>query len=220
MHDVRRARRDFHVDGSGMTVCVLSDSVRYLDETKGITRKDVTVLSGQDGIRSDGTDKGEGTAMLEIIHSIAPGAKLRFATSGAHDPAYHGDDVEQMLHNIRALGSEGCRIMVDDREFYDQSPFQDDTVSRAVNDVTANGILYITSAGNQGNTKADTSAAWKAILSPAESSQTAALCICLPPASNTASTTTFWESAAEAGAWLTSGYFGVIRFFRTGAAAG
>ena len=136
-----------------MTVCVLSDSVRYLDKAKDIKPKDVTVLSGQNGIQQDGKDKGEGTAMLEIIHSIAPGAELMFATSGSNP--------RQMVDNIRAFGREGCNIIVDDKEFYNQSPFQDDDVSKAVDEVTDHGILYITSAGNRGNTKADTSAAWE-----------------------------------------------------------
>ena len=47
------------------------------------------------------------------------------------------------------------------QEFYSQSPFQDDIISKAVNEVAAKDILYITSAGNQGNTRAGTSAAWE-----------------------------------------------------------
>ncbi len=157
-HEVERARHEFHVDGSGVKVCVLSDSVRYLEETKGITPQDVAVLQDQNGNRQDGKqrggeDKGEGTAMLEIVHSIAPGAELMFATSGSKP--------QQMFNNIIALGKERCDIIVDDHEFYEQSPFQDDKISRAVNEVTANGILYITSAGNRGNTKNGTSAAWE-----------------------------------------------------------
>jgi hypothetical protein len=160
-HDVARARRDFDVDGTGVKVCVLSNSIRHLNEAKDISLKNVSVLSGQDGIRQDGNDTGEGTAMLEIIHSIAPGAELIFATSGGRNP-------QQMVNNIRALGNEGCRIIVDDKEFYDQSPFQDDTVSRAVNEVAAKGILYITSAGNRGNTKAGTSTAWEGSFRPGQ----------------------------------------------------
>ncbi len=164
-HDVARAQREFDVDGSGVRVCVLSDSIRHLDKAKDITPQDVTVLEGQAGIEEDdpdenkprhkhrGKDKGEGTAMLEIIHSIAPAAELMFATAG-HKASHMAD-------NIRSLAKMGCKIFVDDKEFFYQSPFQDDDISKAVNEVTAQGILYITSAGNQGNTKAGTSAAWE-----------------------------------------------------------
>ena len=160
--DVIRARRDFNVNGSGVKVCVLSDSVRYLDMAKEITPQDVDLLWDQNGIQEEDDkhkekDTGEGTAMLEVIHSIAPGAELMFAASG---------DAKQMFDNIRGLADQGCHIIVDDSEFYRQSPFQDDTISKAVNEVTANGVLYITSAGNRGNTKAGTSAAWEGFFRP------------------------------------------------------
>ena len=154
-HEVERARQQFHVDGSGVKVCVLSDSTRYLGETKSITHRDVKIIqdptgASQSGIQKDddehsGKDKkdeGEGTAMLEIVHSIAPGAQLMFATQGP--------DPEQMAYNIRAFGNIGCKIIVDDAEFWNQSPFQDDKIAKAVNEVTGDGALYITSAGNQG----------------------------------------------------------------------
>ena len=63
-------------NGSGVKVGVLSDGVASLSisQAKG-SLGDVTVLSGQTG------DGDEGTAMLEIIHAIAPSAKLYFATA-------------------------------------------------------------------------------------------------------------------------------------------
>ena len=158
-HDVERARQEFHVDGSGVKVCVISDFVD-LNKAKHITPKGVKVLPGQSGVQADNPDEGkvkhkdegEGTAMLEIVHSIAPGAELMFAP---------GNSAKEMIQNIRALGNSRCHIIVDDKEFYTQSPFQDDIISRAVNEVTAKDILYITSAGNRGNTRAGTSAAWE-----------------------------------------------------------
>ncbi len=147
-------RKDFGVDGSGRKVCVLSDSVRYLTRAKeNFTLGDVTVLRGQDGVLPDGHDTGEGTAMLEIIHSIAPGAELMFATGNP--------DEVQMAKNIKAFGKKGCNIIVDDVSYADEFPFQDDEVSRAVNEVTANGILYVTAAGNSGNRKAGSSVTWE-----------------------------------------------------------
>jgi subtilisin family serine protease len=146
-------RKTFGVDGSGVKVCVLSNSVRFLTQAKeNFTLGDVTVLPGQDGVQADGKDDGEGTAMLEIIHGIAPGAELMFATA---------DDEVQMPNNITALGKKGCNIIVDDMGYSDDFPFQDDEVSKTVNKVTDDGILYISSAGNDGNKKARTSKAWE-----------------------------------------------------------
>src|SRR5271166_2725477 len=77
--------------------------------------------------------------------------------------ATYGNDAKTMPNNIMALGDDKnkCKIIVDDAEFYDESPFQDEEVSQAINDVTGKGILYITSAGNRGNTKSCTSMAWE-----------------------------------------------------------
>ena len=142
-HEVEKARREFHVDGSGVKVCVISDSVRYLDEAKeNLTLPNVAILH-QDGIKQDGiqldrSDDGEGTAMLEVVHSIAPGTELGFATFKTN-----------MAENIKALGGENsdiawkkCNIIVDDHEDYAESPFQDEEVSQAINDVTRKGTLY------------------------------------------------------------------------------
>ena len=212
-HDVERARQEFHVDGSGVKVCVISDFVD-LNKAKHITPKGVKVLPGQSGVQADNPDEGkvkhkdegEGTAMLEIVHSIAPGAELMFAP---------GNSAKEMIQNIRALGNSRCHIIVDDKEFYTQSPFQDDIISRAVNEVTARDILYITSAGNRGNTRAGTSAAWEGYFRAAESSgipgeRQFASCTC-SQTSKTASTMMFWASADETAARFTSGCSGTIR---------
>src|SRR5882672_2230312 len=70
---------------------------------------DVTVLPGQVG----GGD--EGTAMMEIIHNIAPGAKLYFAT------AFNG--VASFAQNIHDLRAAGCDIIIDDVFYFDENPF-------------------------------------------------------------------------------------------------
>jgi hypothetical protein len=217
-HDVERARQEFHVDGSGVKVCVLSDSLKHLDEAKDIAPQDVAVLLDENGHRQDGKKDGrylgdgEGTAMLEIVHSIAPGAELMFATKG--------NSAGTMAKNISALGNlrnkDRCHIIVDDAEFYFQSPFQDDVISKAVNEVTAKGILYITSAGNRGNTRAGTWRRGKAILGLVESSRISgegqfASCTC-SPTSKTASTMMFWVSAEETAARFTSCCSGTIAF--------
>ena len=82
----------------------------------------VTILPGQAGL---GT--GEGTAMLEIVHALAPGSELYFATAFSGEASF--------AQNIRDLHSAGCRIIVDDVTYFDESPFQDGIIAKAVNDV-------------------------------------------------------------------------------------
>src|SRR5439155_17099147 len=108
----------------------------------------VTVLSGQIG-RID-----EGTAMLEVIHDLAPCAQLYFATAAF--------GIGSFARNIRDLRAAGCDIIVDDFAYFAETPFQDGqapaiisntnggVILQAVNDVTAAGALYFSSAGNSG----------------------------------------------------------------------
>ena len=71
----------------------------------------VTILPGQAGTGD------EGTAMLEIIHDLAPGAQLFFATALG--------SITSFAQNIRDLRTAGCDIIVDDVFYFVESPFQD-----------------------------------------------------------------------------------------------
>ena len=143
-------------DGAGVKVGVLSDSaspgrVAALIAS-GDLPPDVTVLPGQDGVSQGGGD--EGTAMMEIIHDMAPGAKLYFATAFISEASF--------ADNIRKLRFQyGCDVIVDDISYFDEAVFQDSTVAKAVNDVTANGALYFSSAANSGNVSNGTSGTWE-----------------------------------------------------------
>jgi subtilisin-like proprotein convertase family protein len=91
--------------------------------------------------------------MLEIVHDVAPGAQLFFATAFI--------SIESFADNIRALRAAGCDIIVDDIIYFVESPFHDDIVSTAVNEVIADGALYFSSAGNEGNFNDGTSGTWE-----------------------------------------------------------
>lgn len=149
-HRAREARDFFGATGAGVKIGVLSDGVAALTQlqTSGDLPPDVTVLPGQAGGGS------EGTAMLEIIHDLAPDAKLFFATAFISDVSF--------ADNIRRLRFEyGCDIIVDDIIYFNESPFQDGIIARAVNDVTADGALFFSSAGNEGNFNDGTSGTWE-----------------------------------------------------------
>jgi uncharacterized repeat protein (TIGR03803 family) len=146
-HQANIARTMFGVNGSGVKVGVLSTSVDYLTSSQinGL----VTVLPGQSGI--PGT--GEGTAMLEIVNDLAPGAQLFFATAQGGDA--------NLASNIQQLQAAGCNIIVDDYLYTDESPFQDGIVAQAVNNATASGVLYFSAAANSGNKDDGTSGTWE-----------------------------------------------------------
>jgi hypothetical protein len=139
-------------NGTGVKVGVLSDSVDALNAliATGDLPALTTVVPGQDGIPGS----SEGTAMMEIIHDLAPGAQLFFAT------AFNGPT--SFADNIRTLRDVyHCDIIVDDVTYSDEGVFQDSEIAKAVNDVVANGALYFSSAGNSGNITSGTSGTWE-----------------------------------------------------------
>lgn len=160
-HRANIARSRYGVNGAGVKIGVLSNGVISLAQSQstGDLPPDVTVLPGQAGTGD------EGTAMLEIIHDLAPGAKLYFATAFS--------SITNFADNIKKLRTAGCDIIVDDVFYFAESVFQDGqtpaivsntnggVVTQAVNDVTAAGALYFSSAGNEGNLNDGTAGAFE-----------------------------------------------------------
>lgn len=148
-HGADEARAYFGTNGSGVKVCVLSDGIDSLAalQASGDLPAVVDVLPGQAG------SGDEGSAMLEIIHDLAPGAALGFATAGPDEATF--------AQNILDLATAGCNIIVDDIIYLDESPFQDGPVAQSVNTVTGNGVIFFSSAGNEGNRDDDTSGTWE-----------------------------------------------------------
>ena len=154
-HGTEPARTTLGVDGSGVTIGVLSDGVDQLAALQASgdlppacpASPCVEVLAGQAGSGS------EGTAMLEIIFDLAPGADLKFATAGASQASF--------AQNILALATAGCDVIVDDISFLAERVFQDGIVAQAVNDVYDDGVIYLTAAGNEGNLNDGTSGVWE-----------------------------------------------------------
>lgn len=150
-HRADDARAGFGVDGTGVKVGVLSDSVDSLAalQTTGDLPATVTVLPGQSG----NPGSSEGTALLEIVYDLAPGASLYFATGNGGEATFAG--------NIIALKDAGCNVIVDDIGYFVEPVFQDGTVAQAVETVSAAGVLYFSSAGNSGNKNDGTSGVWE-----------------------------------------------------------
>jgi hypothetical protein len=154
------ARGTFGADGTGVKIGVLSNGVTNLAASQASgDLGSVTVLPGQAG------SGDEGTAMLEIVHDLAPGAQLYFATG------FNG--IANFARNIRDLRTAGCDIIVDDVFYFVETPFQDGqapgvisntnggVVIQAVKDVVASGAMYFSSAGNSGNLDHNTSSVWE-----------------------------------------------------------
>ncbi|MFB6249581.1 MAG: S8 family serine peptidase [Salinibacter sp.] len=154
-HAAPQGRADLGVDGSGQKVCALSDS--YDQDGSAATSASDDVSTGDlpgpgspDGNTTpvevlDDSEPGsdEGRAMLQLIHDIAPGAKLGFHTAVG--------GVAVFAQGVRDLAGNGCTVIVDDISYNVEPFYQDGPVSNAVDDVVQNdGVAYFSSAGNDG----------------------------------------------------------------------
>ena len=146
VHEADRVRDSLPkgFDGTGVKIGVLSDSYDNLggaasDITTGdLPAEGVNVL--QD-LPSGGSD--EGRAMLQLIHDLAPGASLSFATASGGETIFE--------ENIKALANEGADIIVDDIAYPSEPFFQDGVIAQAVDEVFDNGVAYFSAAGNESN---------------------------------------------------------------------
>ena len=148
-HRANTARATHGVDGTGIGIGVISDGVRTLADRQasGDVAAQVTVLPGQAGTGD------EGTALLEIIHDLAPGAALYFATG------FGGQ--ARMAENIEALCEAGANVIVDDIGYFYEAAFQDDIVAKGVNTAVADGCVFFSAGGNDGNLTHGTSGVWE-----------------------------------------------------------
>jgi Ca2+-binding RTX toxin-like protein len=80
--------------------------------------------------------------MLQLIHDVAPGAGLAFATAFVGDAGF--------ADNIKNLAAAGAKVIVDDIVTPAQPMFQDGIIAQAVDIVVAGGSAYFSAAGNGG----------------------------------------------------------------------
>ncbi|MEO1338586.1 MAG: S8 family serine peptidase, partial [Myxococcota bacterium] len=98
----------------------------------------------------------EGRAMAQLIHDVAPKARLGFATAFLGEVSF--------ASNIKALagvpGEPNTRpdfkadIIVDDIGYFSEPFFQDGIIAQAVDDVADRGVSYFSAGGNTPSTQA------------------------------------------------------------------
>jgi uncharacterized protein (TIGR03382 family) len=154
--------------GAGVTIGVISDSFNNpnCDPVMGpgqcATTADQDISSGNlpgpgnpnadttpVTVLQDGNFKGQqdqGRAMLQIIYGLAPKARLCFAT-------YGNGSMVSFAQAIASLASAaGCKanVIVDDGVVSGNSFFADDQDTAAVNQAVAEGVVYVSAAGDLG----------------------------------------------------------------------
>jgi subtilisin family serine protease len=153
-----KAREKFSVDGSGVTVGILSDSFDLATEAETHASEDeesgdlpgpespcenktpVDVLEDEESELGEEGPADEGRAMAQIVHDLAPGAKIDFAS------AFNGET--SFAKNIEALAAAGAEVIADDVFYFEEPFFQDGPVATAVDKVVSGGATYLSAAGN------------------------------------------------------------------------
>jgi hypothetical protein len=82
----------------------------------------------------------EGRAIMQIVYAVAPDAKLAFHTADNGEADFAAGIVK--------LAQAGARIIDDDVGYSDEPFFQDGLVAQAIDQVSARGVDYFSSAGN------------------------------------------------------------------------
>jgi hypothetical protein len=126
-----------HLDGTGVNIGVISNGAENWS-TVWYTYGELPFIND---LNEDGHAGDEGTAMMEVIHDLAPGADLYF------EPAPMGSS--QMAGAIDDLVAAGCNIIVDDIGCYDEPMFEDgDVALAAIHAITYHNVTFISAAGN------------------------------------------------------------------------
>jgi cytoskeletal protein CcmA (bactofilin family) len=155
-----QVRERFGLDGTGVKIGVISDSYN----SKLTAQNDVD-QGDLPGVKSAGLPPGnnlnpvqvvadlqrgndEGRAMLQIVHDVAPKAKLAFRT-GFLTAGDFAKGIAELASPTLPGGR--CDVIVDDITYITEPFLRDGRVALAVDQAAAQGVTYFSSAGNFGN---------------------------------------------------------------------
>ena len=140
VHRANLVREFSGLTGEGVKVGVISDGARAWTTARatGDLPSTVEINPNQENLGH------EGTAMMEIVHDLAPDAQLAF--SGSYTSLGMAQAILWLAND--AFGGEGAGIIVDDLSYLFQPYFEDGIVARAAADAVAGGTIYVAAAGN------------------------------------------------------------------------
>jgi uncharacterized repeat protein (TIGR01451 family) len=131
------------ISGAGVTVGAISDGANNLAASRALGELPATVTIPAGCVAAGGD---EGTAMLEIIHDVAPGAALMFCATGG--------GVNNHVNALLNLAAAGANIIAEDIAFDTEPAFQKGIAATTADTLAVSGVSIHSSAGNLGNSHA------------------------------------------------------------------
>src|SRR5436309_3434573 len=131
--------RGLGYDGSGTVVGMISDGIDHAADAQATGDLPAVTVPADARCRPGSGD--EGTALLEIVHDLAPGAQLLFSeglTSGL-----------VFIDSVNCLVAAGAGVIADDLVFFDEPFFADGPLALAVRAAVQAGVSYHSAAGNE-----------------------------------------------------------------------
>jgi uncharacterized repeat protein (TIGR01451 family) len=125
------------ITGAGVTVGVVSDGVTTMStaQASGDLPASVQLVGGAGS-------GDEGTAMLEIVHDMAPGASLAFAPAG--------DTPITFVNALQALATAKVNVIVHDVAFDTEPVFDEGFVAQSIDSLASEGVAVYAASGNVG----------------------------------------------------------------------
>ena len=140
VHRANLVRAFSGLTGEGVKVGVISDGVDAWSSAR--SRGD---LPSRIEINPNRDSEGhEGTALLEIVHDLAPDAELAF--SGTETSLGMAQAILWLAND--AFEEEGADVIVDDLTYYYEPYFEDGIIAQAAADAMAGGAVFVSAAGN------------------------------------------------------------------------
>lgn len=136
-HKTAQVRSAYEQQGAGVKIGVISDGANHASQAQksGDLPSNLVIL--KDSGKGD-----EGTAMLEIIYDMAPGANLYF--HGA------GDNLLAFMSAYDTLAAAGCKVIIDDLGWDSDAWFEDGVVSAHLASLMkSKDVILVSAAGNE-----------------------------------------------------------------------